>query len=218
MKPWSEAELNYMRVPATPLLVVTASEESLHEPARQMVPQPPLPCLWPPRRGPHCDPQSEGAPLPMQTLQTDLHRDKGYCPLPVTQAQVADDRGSDVAGLRLPGASRCRRLRSRRAHRRPLAKRVRFSMQAGARAPRSSWEGGAFTGPGRRDQNQGGRCSLLVGLCDGGEKPAVVGRGHKPLPRDGQLIRSLLERIRQCGPVEHILMVTDGLASYKSQA
>jgi len=31
------------------------------------------------------------------------------------------------------------------------------------------------------------------------------------------LIRSLLERIRQCGPVEHILMVTDGLASYKSQ-
>lgn len=36
--------------------------------------------------------------------------------------------------------------------------------------------------------------------------------------RDGQLIRSLLERIRQCGPVEHILMVTDGLASYKSQA
>src|SRR5215207_2827029 len=110
MKPWSEAELNYMRVPATPLLVVTASEESLHEPARQMVPHPPLPCLWPPRRGPHCDPQSEGAPLPMQTLQTDLHRDKGYCPLPVTQAQVADDRGSDVAGLRLPGASRCRRL------------------------------------------------------------------------------------------------------------
>ena len=36
--------------------------------------------------------------------------------------------------------------------------------------------------------------------------------------RDGRLIRSLLERIRQCGPVEHILMVTDGLASYKSQA
>jgi hypothetical protein len=36
--------------------------------------------------------------------------------------------------------------------------------------------------------------------------------------RDRQLIRSLLERIRECGPVEHILMVTDGLASYKSQA
>ena len=36
--------------------------------------------------------------------------------------------------------------------------------------------------------------------------------------RDRELIRSLLERIRQCGPVEHILMVTDGLASYKSQA
>src|SRR5215211_457025 len=197
MKPWSEAELNYMRVPVTPLLVVTASEESLHEPARQMVPQPTLPCLWPPRRGPRCDPQSEGAPLPMQTLQTDLHRDKGYCPLPLTQAQVADDRDSDVAFLRLPGAGRCRRLRSRRAHRRPLAKRVRFSMQADARAPRRSREGGAFTGPGRRDQNQGGRCSLLVGLCDGGEKPAVVGRGISRY-RDGQLIRSLLERIRQC--------------------
>jgi hypothetical protein len=49
MEPWSEAELNYMRVPATPLLVVTASEENLHGPARQMVPQRPLPRLRPPR-------------------------------------------------------------------------------------------------------------------------------------------------------------------------
>ncbi|CAN5774719.1 hypothetical protein BH18ACT11_BH18ACT11_30600 [soil metagenome] len=137
MKPWSEAELNYMRVSATPLLVVTASEESLHEPARQMVPQPPLPCLWPPRRGPRCDPLSEGAPLPMQTLQTDLHRDKRYCSLPVPQAEVADDRGSDVAGLRLPGAGCCRRLRSRRAHRRPLAKRsCRTFKPPGRRQPR----------------------------------------------------------------------------------
>jgi len=38
------------------------------------------------------------------------------------------------------------------------------------------------------------------------------------LHRDRKLIRSLLERIGQCGPVEHILVVTDGLASYKSQA
>jgi hypothetical protein len=38
------------------------------------------------------------------------------------------------------------------------------------------------------------------------------------LHRDRKLIGSLLERIRQCGPVEHILVVTDGLASYKSQA
>jgi hypothetical protein len=36
--------------------------------------------------------------------------------------------------------------------------------------------------------------------------------------RDGHLIRSLLERVRRCGTVEHILLVTDGLASYKSQA
>ena len=43
---------------------------------------------------------------------------------------------------------------------------------------------------------------------------AVIG-GH----RDATLIRSLLERIRRSGPPEHILLlVTDGLASYKSQA
>ncbi len=36
--------------------------------------------------------------------------------------------------------------------------------------------------------------------------------------RDGQLIRDLLSRVRACGPVEKILLVTDGLASYKSQA
>jgi hypothetical protein len=36
--------------------------------------------------------------------------------------------------------------------------------------------------------------------------------------RDGRLIRGLLIRVRSCGPVEKILLVTDGLASYKSQA
>ena len=36
--------------------------------------------------------------------------------------------------------------------------------------------------------------------------------------RDGQLIQGLLIRVRACGPVEKILLVTDGLASYKSQA
>jgi hypothetical protein len=36
--------------------------------------------------------------------------------------------------------------------------------------------------------------------------------------RDGQLIRGLLIRVRSCGPVERILLVSDGLASYKSQA
>jgi transposase-like protein len=36
--------------------------------------------------------------------------------------------------------------------------------------------------------------------------------------RDGQLIRRLLLRVRRGGPVEKILLVTDGLASYKSQA
>jgi hypothetical protein len=32
------------------------------------------------------------------------------------------------------------------------------------------------------------------------------------------LIRGLLIRVRRCGPVEKILLVTDGLASYASQA
>ena len=36
--------------------------------------------------------------------------------------------------------------------------------------------------------------------------------------RDVQLIRALLLRVCACGPVEKILLVTDGLASYKSQA
>jgi hypothetical protein len=36
--------------------------------------------------------------------------------------------------------------------------------------------------------------------------------------RDRHLLRSLLIRVRSCGPVERILLVTDGLASYVSQA
>ncbi len=36
--------------------------------------------------------------------------------------------------------------------------------------------------------------------------------------RDTALIRELMVRVRACGPIEHILLVTDGLASYKSQA
>jgi transposase-like protein len=36
--------------------------------------------------------------------------------------------------------------------------------------------------------------------------------------RDTGLIRSLMVRVRACGPVEKVLLVTDGLASYKSQA
>ena len=36
--------------------------------------------------------------------------------------------------------------------------------------------------------------------------------------RDRHLVRSLLIRVRSCGPIERILLVTDGLASYLSQA
>jgi len=35
--------------------------------------------------------------------------------------------------------------------------------------------------------------------------------------RDGQLIGGLLMRVRRCGPIEKILLVSDGLSSYKSQ-
>lgn len=36
--------------------------------------------------------------------------------------------------------------------------------------------------------------------------------------KQAQLIRGLLLRVRKCGPVEKVLLVTDGLASYASQA
>ncbi len=36
--------------------------------------------------------------------------------------------------------------------------------------------------------------------------------------RDGALIRSLLERVRACGPVRAVRLCTDGLASYPTQA
>jgi hypothetical protein len=36
--------------------------------------------------------------------------------------------------------------------------------------------------------------------------------------RDRHLIRTLLIRVRSCGPVERVLLVSDGLSSYKSQA
>lgn len=36
--------------------------------------------------------------------------------------------------------------------------------------------------------------------------------------RDGALIRALLERVRACGPIQAVLLCTDGLVSYPSQA
>src|SRR5215210_6085716 len=103
-----------MRVHATPLLVVKASEESPHEPAPKMVPQSTLPRLRPSRRRSHRDPLSEGAPLPMQTLWADLHRDQRHRLLPDAQAEVVGGCSTDVAFLRLPTAGYCRSLRSRR--------------------------------------------------------------------------------------------------------
>jgi hypothetical protein len=45
----------------------------------------------------------------------------------------------------------------------------------------------------------------------------MAGRGTQPPPRP-QLIRQLLIRVRGCCPIWRILLVTDGLSSYKSQA
>jgi transposase-like protein len=42
--------------------------------------------------------------------------------------------------------------------------------------------------------------------------------GVVSVTRDGALIRALLGRVRACGPVQAVLLCTDGLASYPSQA
>jgi len=42
--------------------------------------------------------------------------------------------------------------------------------------------------------------------------------GDQPTPRNRFLIQSLLIGVRSCGPVERILLVSDGLSSHLSQA
>src|SRR5215211_5175158 len=92
-----------------------------------------------------------------------------------------------------------------------------LSMQAGPRASRRSGEGGASSGAGRRDP----RIKAVGGvfwLASAMEVRSRLWLGSViSQHRDGQSIGGLLILVRACGPVEKILLVTDGLSSYKSQ-
>jgi hypothetical protein len=77
-------------------------------------------------------------------------------------------------------------------------------------------EGVPFAGAGRRDPGQGGRRDLLVGLRAMEVRSRLwLGRALSR-HRDVQRIRALLLRVCACGLLERILLVTDGLSSYKS--
>src|SRR5215216_4874187 len=108
-----QPELNNKRVPAKPLLMIEVSKEGPHEPAPAILSQRALPRLRPLRRGPHSDPYPEGAPLSLQTLWADFHRDQRHRLLPDAQAEVVGARGGYLTGLRLPRAGHRRRLRDR---------------------------------------------------------------------------------------------------------
>ena len=99
-----------------------------------------------------------------------------------------------------------------------LAKRIRSAVQAGTRAPYRGRAGGAFAGPGRRAPHQGGRGAVYWLASALEVKSRLWLGGSISEHRDRELIRTLLIRVRACGPIEHILLVTDGLASYASQA
>src|SRR5215204_6052686 len=68
--------------------MIEVSKEGPHEPAPAILSQRALPRLRPLRRGPHSDPYPEGAPLSLQTLWADFHRDQRYRLLPDAQAEV----------------------------------------------------------------------------------------------------------------------------------
>src|SRR5215208_2385893 len=150
MEAWMMVGLDYMRALRHPCLVSYLQTRDVypHGSARAILSQPALPRLRSFGRGPPRDPYPQRAPLSLQTLWADLHRDQRHRLLPDAQAEVAGARSHDVAFLRLSGAGYCRRLRPRWAHRRPLAEGIRLSMQAGPRASRRSGEGGASTGAG----------------------------------------------------------------------
>jgi hypothetical protein len=67
-----------------------------------------------------------------------------------------------------------------------------------------------------RSGSQGARGDLLASALEVRSRLWLGGViSHS---RDRFLIQNLLIRVRSCGPVERILLVTDGLASYLSQA
>jgi hypothetical protein len=91
-------------------------------------------------------------------------------------------------------------------------------VQTGTRAPHRGRAGGAFAAPGRRAPHLKG-VGAVYWLASALEvKSRLWLGGSISEHRDRELIRTLLIRLRACGPIEHILLVTDGLASYTSQA
>jgi hypothetical protein len=154
----------------------------------------------------------------MQTLWAYLHRDQRHRLLPDAQAEVVGGCSTDLAFLRLPTAGYCRSLRSRRE--RTVA---RWQRESGAQCRRV-----------HEHLVEAGKVALLQVQADEIRVKAVGGiywlasamevrsrlwLGSVISPhRDGQLIGGLLLRVRRCGPMEKILLVSDGLSSYKSQA
>jgi hypothetical protein len=110
------------------------------------------------------------------------------------------------------------RLRAGRAHRCPLAEGGRLSVQTGPRAPRGEWEGASSTGSGRRDQGEGGWRGVYWLASALEVRSRLWLGGVVSQHRDRQLIRRLLLRVRRCSLLEKVLLVTDGFASYNSQA
>ncbi len=214
MEPWTSAELNYMRVHATPLLVVKASEESPHEPAPKMVPQPTLARLRPSRRRSRRDSLSEGTPLPMQTLWAYLHRYHRHRLLPDAQAEVVGGCSTDTLlsyGCPLQAIVAAFDL-DERLDERTVA---RWQRESGAQCRRV-----------HEHLVEAGKVALLQVQADEIRVKAVGGiywlasamevRSRLWLGslisrhRDGQLIGGLLMRVRRCGPIEKILLVSDG--------
>ncbi len=182
-----------------------------------MVPQPTLPRLRPPRRRPHRDPQPKRASLPLQALWPDLLRHQGHRPLQDAQAYRVGFDGGDPPGLRLPGASHRRRLLPRRTN------GSRWQREAGSQCRRV-----------HEHFIEVGRVQLLQVQADELRVKAVGGifwlacalevrsrlwlGGVISESRDRGLIRSVFMRVRECGSVSKVLLVTDGLASYARQA
>jgi hypothetical protein len=154
----------------------------------------------------------------MQTLWADLHRDQRHRFLSDAQAEVVGGCSTDVAFLRLPTAGYL--VAAFDLDERTVA---RWQRESGAQCRRV-----------HEHLVEAGKVALLQVQADEIRLKAVGGiywlasamevRSRLWLGsvisrhRDGQLIGGLLLRVRRCGPMEKILLVTDGLSSYKSQA
>src|SRR5215203_5071200 len=90
MEAWMMVGLNYMRALRHPFLVSDLQRRDVypHGPARAILSQPALPRLRSFGRGPPRDPSPQRAPLSLQTLWADLHRDQRHRLLPDAQTDV----------------------------------------------------------------------------------------------------------------------------------